>query len=432
MSVPPESVAPVPVAAPVANAAAPATVRKGTLVRFLGAYLGVYMMLIVPVASTLAIKVSDVAGDNREAVLGVIAGIGALVAMLSNPIIGALSDHTTSRFGMRRPWILGGVIAGFLSLTLLAFAGTPLVVGIAWAATQLSLNAVLAGLAAFLPDRVPEQQRGRVSAFTGVSQQIAPFLGLLIANVALGAGTGTPGMLLAPAIIGLILVLIYVLFTRDRVLSPNLRQPIRFSVVFSAFRFNPRKNPDFAWAWIGRFLITLSFAASLTYGVYFMNERLHIPMDKVPTLQLAISAGTTILLAVSATVAGILSDRLKRRKVFVFVASALIAVASVLTAFSYDLVLYLVAAVITSIATGVYFAVDLALVTAVIPDKEHAAAKDMGVFNIANALPQSFAPAVAPLLLGIGGGGNFVALFVAAGVVAILGALTIIPIKGVR
>jgi hypothetical protein len=77
--------------------------------------------------------------------------------------------------------------------------------------------------------------------------------------------------------------------------------------------------------------------------------------------------------------------------------------------------------------------VDLALVTDVLPDKEGAAAKDMGVFNIANALPQSLAPAAAPLFLAIGGdGSNYTALFIAAAIAAALGALTVIPIKKVR
>ncbi|MFB7891842.1 MFS transporter [Microbacterium sp. NPDC056044] len=406
--------------------------RAGSIWAFLGAYLGAYLILIVPVATTLAIKVSEVAGDQRESALGVIAGVGALIALLSNPIIGAFSDRTTSRWGMRRPWIFAGVIVGFVSLMVLAFAPSVLVVGIAWAFVQLSMNAVLAGLAAFLPDRVPEVQRGKVSAFTGIAQQVAPFFGLLVANIALGMGGGTAGMFVAPASLGLLLILVYVFTTRDRVLSPNLRQPMRFATVFQAFAFNPRRNPDFAWAWLGRFLITLSFAAGATYQVYFLNDRLGVDMATVATLQLGVLLLTTVLLSVSASISGALSDRLKRRKVFVFVASALVATGSLVTAFSFDLWVYIIGAAISGIATGVYFAVDLALVTEVLPNKETAAAKDMGIFNIANALPQSLAPAIAPLLLAIGGGGNYTALFIGAAVVAILGALTVIPIKKVR
>jgi MFS family permease len=409
-----------------------ARVSKGAIAAFLGAYLGAFLILIVPVASTLAIKVAEVAPDSREASLGVIAAIGAFIALLANPILGALSDRTTSRFGMRRPWILGGAIVGVAAITVLAFAPNVATVGVAWAFVQLSMNAVLSGLAAFLPDRVPEVQRGKVSALTGIAQQVAPFVGLLVANLALGFGTGTPGMFLVPSVIGLVLIVVYVLTTRDRVLSPNLRQPFRASTLLKAFAFNPRRNPDFAWAWLGRFFITLSFAAGSTYQVYFLNDRLGVPIEQAALYQLGLILLSTVLLSLSASISGVLSDRLRRRKVFVFIASALIATSSVLTAFSFDLPIYIVSAGIAGIATGAYFAVDLALVTDVLPDKETAAAKDMGIFNIANALPQSLAPALAPLLLGIGGGGNYTAMFLGAAVVAVLGALTVIPIKKVR
>jgi hypothetical protein len=57
----------------------------------------------------------------------------------------------------------------------------------------------------------------------------------------------------------------------------------------------------------------------------------------------------------------------------------------------------------------------------------------MGIFNIANSLPQSVAPAVAPFLLALGGsGGNYTALFVAGMVFCLIGAVLIAPIRAVR
>jgi len=73
----------------------------------------------------------------------------------------------------------------------------------------------------------------------------------------------------------------------------------------------------------------------------------------------------------------------------------------------------------------------LALSAAVLPEGGKEAAKDLGVFNIANALPQSIAPTIAPIFLAIGGGGNDTALFAATAIFALLEALSIQPIKGV-
>lgn len=417
----------------VESSRAVAPLRRAPIAAFLGAYVGAFLILIVPVASTLALKIAEVAPDSREASLGVIAAVGAFAALVANPVLGALSDRTTSRFGMRRPWVLGGAVVGVVAIFVLAFASNIVLVGVAWAVVQLSMNAVLAGLAAFLPDRVPEQQRGRVSALTGIAQQVAPFFGLVVANVALGLGGGVAGMFVVPSVLGLALIVLYVVTTKDRVLTSDLRKPFRFSTVYKAFAFNPRRDPDFGLAWLGRFFITLAFAASSTYQVYFLNDRLGIPLAQVALFQLGFALLSAVLLSVTASVSGGLSDRLQRRKIFVFIASGLIAIGSLVTAFSFDLPMYIVAAAITGIATGTYFAVDLALVTDVLPDKETAAAKDMGIFNIANALPQSLAPALAPLLLVIGGvGGNYTALFIGAAIVAVLGALTVIPIKKVR
>ncbi len=79
---------------------------------------------------------------------------------------------------------------------------------------------------------------------------------------------------------------------------------------------------------------------------------------------------------------------------------------------------------------GVYMAVDLALVADVLPDKDNAA-KDLGVFNIAGALPFSVAPALAPAILAIGHG-NYGVLYAVAGVCAIIGATAILPVKTIR
>ena len=57
-------------------------------------------------------------------------------------------------------------------------------------------------------------------------------------------------------------------------------------------------------------------------------------------------------------------------------------------------------------------------------------AKDLGVINIAAALPFSIAPAIAPAILAIGRG--YGALYAVAGVCAITGAVAVLRVKGVR
>ena len=87
---------------------------------------------------------------------------------------------------------------------------------------------------------------------------------------------------------------------------------------------------------------------------------------------------------------------------------------------------------ISGLGFGMYAAVDLALVVDVLPDKDNAA-KDLGVFNMAGALPFSIAPGIAPAVLAIGSGsGSYGVLYAVAGVSAIIGAVAILPVKRVR
>ena len=51
-----------------------------------------------------------------------VAGTGALLAMFGNPLFGQLSDRTTSRFGMRRPWLVIGLLGGTAGTLIVAMA----------------------------------------------------------------------------------------------------------------------------------------------------------------------------------------------------------------------------------------------------------------------------------------------------------------------
>jgi MFS family permease len=91
---------------------------------------------------------------------------------------------------------------------------------------------------------------------------------------------------------------------------------------------------------------------------------------------------------------------------------------------------FLVGMAISGLGFGMYMAVDLALVADVLPNKDNAA-KDLGVLNIAGALPFTIAPAIAPAILAIGSG-SYGVLYGFAGVCAIFGAVAILPVKRVR
>jgi MFS family permease len=129
-------------------------------------------------------------------------------------------------------------------------------------------------------------------------------------------------------------------------------------------------------------------------------------------------------------VGGSLSDRTGGRKAFVVAASAVYGVAMFVIAVASTFNGFLVGMAIGGLGFGAYVCVDLALAADVLPDRA-SAAKDLGVLNIAGALPFSIAPAIAPAILAIAGG-TYSALYAVAGLSALLGAAAILPIRGVR
>ena len=137
----------------------------------------------------------------------------------------------------------------------------------------------------------------------------------------------------------------------------------------------------------------------------------------------------SLVIVAASLIGGKLSDLAGRRKIFVLTAAVVYGVAMFVVAVASSFNGFLVGMAIGGLGFGMYVAVDLALVADVLDHRENA--KDLGVFNIASALPFSIAPAIAPAILAIGNG-NYGLLYAFAGVCAVLGAVAILPVKRVR
>jgi MFS family permease len=280
---------------------------------------------------------------------------------------------------------------------------------------------------AVLPDQVPATQRGLVAGVLGVCVPIASVSGTFLVQLFSGSRLA---MFLAPCAIGGFFVLLFAVRLDDRRLAKEDRPAWSLREFASTFYVNPRKSPDFAWAFASRFLFVLAYAFLTTYQVYYLLDKIGTAEADVPR---QIFLGTLVQSAVvvaASVMGGRLSDRTGRRKVFVLSASVVYGLAMFALAVASDFNGFLVGMAIGGLGFGVYVAVDLALAVDVLPDIDNAA-KDLGVFNIAGALPFSVAPAIAPAVLSIGGG-SYGVLYAVAGVCAIIGAAAILPVEGAR
>jgi MFS family permease len=383
------------------------------------------------VSILLPLQVENIDGAHKVANLGIITGVGAVFATLLNPIGGALSDRTRSRFGRRNPYLLGGAALALVFMAFMGNAGTIALLAVGWCLAQGMGNVYQAAVTAIVPDRIPAERRGSASAVMGAGQNLGLLVGIVI------AGRFEDAILWGYLTFGLLLLLgagLLARFTHDPRTDQASAETL--TAAGSSLRDDFRSflsalhHRDFRWVFIGRALIVLSYFLIVGYMLYLLKDHIGLPkgmkdVDGVAFLTLI----TTVTAVISTAIGGPLSDRLDRRKAFVFVASAGMAVALLLPLLSPHWSTMIVFMALSGLFFGVYMAVDTAMVTLVLPAQEDAA-RDMGVLNIANAGPQIVAPFVAALIINLLGG--YSALFLVAAVLSLLGALAILPVKSVR
>src|SRR3954465_4737622 len=140
-------------------------VRRLWIGLLFAANLGLWMAYYTPLQVLLPEQIEDLGVGHKEIWLGIVTGIGAIVAVVVNPLAGALSDRTRPRifgrqFGRRHLWTAGGALVTFLCLLVLAVAPNLFWITIAWAVANVGINTMLATLTSAVPDRVPVGQRG--------------------------------------------------------------------------------------------------------------------------------------------------------------------------------------------------------------------------------------------------------------------------------
>ncbi|XVU21298.1 MFS transporter [Actinoplanes sp. CA-054009] len=385
------------------------------------ANIGVYLLWGAIPGILLPLQVEQIDPDGKAGSLALVTTAGAFAAMLAQPLAGTLSDRTRSRYGRRAPWLIGGAVVGGLALIGMASADTLVQVALAWLIVQVAYNFVQGPLTAILPDRVPVAARGTFSAVVGFAAMLGAMGGQIV-GTGFAERIGTGYVLFAG--LALVVLAAFVLLNPDRDNRGEPKPPLR---LWRSFYFNPRRHPDFGWAFLGRLSLNLGYFVVTGYQLYILQEYIGLGDDAVtfvPVLGVATLATTLI----ATILGGVLSDRLGRRKPFILAASVICAIGLIgpwIVPTRAGMVLF---ALVTGFGFGLFQSVDQALVSQVLP-AEADFGKDLGVVNIAATLPQVMAPALAgAVVVAVG----YAALFPVGIVLMILGGLAVIPIKAVK
>ncbi|MCU1509006.1 MAG: major facilitator superfamily 1 [Glaciihabitans sp.] len=403
----------------------PAASRRFVLLYTL-AFLSTTLLFLAPLLGTLALKINALVGlQLAPSSLALVAGVGAFLAMFANPFFGMLSDRTSLRLGRRRTWMLIGLVGGSSGVLVVALAPTIPAVLLGWCIAQVGFNALLAAMAAVLPDQVPPSQRGMVAGILGVCVPVASVAAAGLVNL---FGGNQFAMFMAPCGIAGVFIILFALTIKDS--RPAASERWSISGVARGFYVNPRTHPDFGWVFVSRFLLVLAYSFLTTFLAYYLIAQLRSAERDVPGQILLGTLVQSAVVVVASVSGGKLSDRTRRRKVFVVTASVLYGIGMFALALAGDVTAYLIAMGIAGLGFGLYLAVDLALVVDVLP-KNDRAATHLGILNMASALPTSIAPAIAPAILLLTGG-SYAALYTTAGACALLGAIAVLPIRGAR
>jgi MFS family permease len=314
--------------------------------------------------------------------LGGLTFFGLVLAMLAQPIAGAISDRGRwlGRYGRRRPWMALGAVIDVGLLLLLAVSRDFLLVAVLYAAMQIISAFGEAALQGLLPDRVPPAQRGRAAGYKNAAQ-IAGF----VAGVGLGgflAGRGQIGLALAATALALgSSVLWTILRTPEQPVARAMRSTASAaSALRRSFRIDRHAAPGYSRLLAGRALLMGGFFALQGFAQYFVADKLGLPNPAGVTALLMATMGAAIFLLAVPT--GVLADRVGRRPLNVF-AALLGAGATAALLFVANIWQLVIAGGLVGASVGIFMSVNWAWAADLAPPAE--AGRYLGLSNLATA-----------------------------------------------
>ncbi|WP_217180842.1 MFS transporter [Streptomyces sp. AC495_CC817] len=365
--------------------------------------------------------------SRKESNLFIVTTVSFVFTLFAQPIAGAVSDRTRSRFGRRAPWMVLGALVGAIFLFGLGSLTDILWITVFWTIIQVALNFLQAPLTTITADRFPRSRRGGASAMIGLGTQLGMTLGVMLA-AALGGEIGIGYSTFGVAVV--VVTVLFVLVNRDWSSTHARVAAFSWAAFFRGFWINPRRHPDFAWAFAARFLLILGYFVVASYQLYLLTDYIGMSLGEAQAATLTLTLIPLVPTLIAILLSGWWSDRIGRRKVFIYAASVVMVIGLAMPIVMPNMTGMIAMSVINGIGFGLYMSVDAALMTEVLPSEGTDAGKDLGILNVATNIPQAMSAGIALLIISSLGG--YAMLFVFAIVFVILAAVATAPIKGVR
>ena len=381
---------------------------------------------------------------------------GTLVAIIVNPLVGAISDYATFRMGRRRPFMIIGTVLNVIVLVIFAFApgwfsATSLLVTfmILFVLLQFANNLANSPWSAIIADNVPSKQRGVTAGFNGFFVLLGTAIGSVVAGIIVNKNDPLP--LYRNEIVQIFLLIavvqiLFVVYTIITVKETPLHTDARFALrpVLRRFFFNPARYPDLAWVLLGRLLLMMGIWGVFYFLQYYFDDVLGGPGVKTIIFGSSFSgeqfSGTlfqpALLIAALPTslAAGWVSDHWGR-KGLVYLSGAVMSVVCLIFVLFPSQSFALVAGVCFGIGYGAYSSVDWALTCDVLPPTDEAG-KFLGIWSAMGIIPQVVGVTIGAFILqalrDVPGHFGYNVLFLVTILYFVLGTLAIKLVKGVK
>jgi MFS family permease len=405
--------------------------------------------IVIP-AQILLFVAPGAAGNAQQALfLGGLAALGAITAVILQPIVGAISDRTWTRLGRRRPYVLAGGATMLAGLSLLAVTRD-----IAFFIAGLFLVVVantMSGTAyqGLVPDRVPARQRGTASGYMGFMTILGTIGSMAVASLLLSRGGQGRSQLAAiahgasiyyavAAVVLVVGVTVTLLGVRETARRPERHAHAAMHSSCLRQRLHrlwvaPWCHANFTWVFLTRAFVMLGLALFMTYIEYYFVQVAHVAGFVQAT---ALNAILALLGAVaSALVLGIVSDR-TRRVPIVAVSTGCMALAALAFVVAPGRIPLWPLGILFGLGYGAYMSVDVALAIDALPS-QHDAGKDLGLWSIASTLPAVIAPLIGSTVIFLADRLGVIAIgyravFGLATVCLALGAILVLKVRETR
>jgi MFS family permease len=358
------------------EASAPSRQSSGFLWLYALAWAGGAVAYVPFLTILLPMRLAAMTADGQVEWLARMTFTGAVAASIGGIFFGWLSDRT----GYRRRWIVAGLILTMVLMQTVPLATTPLaLLGliILW---QLSLNMMLAPLAAWAADHLPPGQLGTLG-------------GLLAFAPAIGALAGTivtiPGLADANGRLALVAILVFCAIAPALLFATPVAATMPAEVQDAvADRSSPAARRARYGMWLARLLVQIAEAALFAYLYYYFRSIDPNRSDSSIARLFGIVLGVAVPVAL---LVGRWADRRRQPILPLAVCAGLAAAGLVAMALAHSVMQASAGYVLFTLSTTIFLSLHTAQTLRVLPRAEHRG-RDLGVFNLTNTVPSLIMP----------------------------------------